>query len=581
MREHYFDELIRTKLQALKVPYEETDWLLLEARLPPPLDTLFRSKLAGMAVPYRPEDWLAFSAQLQQAGLPDHSSPIPQASHAYDANLPLNEYPQEELLPDAQLQNALQKLEVPYEPREWDLFAARLHGDFDNSVRAQLENYQAAYQPADWELLAERLNQPFYAVVRSKIGWYQAPFRRADWWRMAARLQMQQGILRPQNRKRLFAYATAAVFVLLMVTALSLSRLTRQHLSPQPTLATQQQAVEEAPTTAPPEATAQAATTPALPRQSQAAPAASLAEAAGAQLPEEVPSISGLHSPPQHTLLSSPISVPNNSLQNQAGPAVPPELSQPSAGGYTTAALDGVPISPIDPAKAEYGLLSRLLNLEEIQQVENPSSSFVNPDVHLGLYGGYSSSMAELTNHGELGYHLGLRVELAFGESWRVVSGIAYSQKRFEHQYRIFGSNSNYERLLDADFQAVEIPALVRYTFPSTDKLALYMQAGIITMITTRESYLIYDPTSVANAGAPQHVDLRKLAPKNQLRSFHTYVGNVHTALGLEYELSKRINLQLEPYFQLGLQAMGSEEKRLYAAGVNLATVYRFGSRNK
>ena len=135
--------------------------------------------------------------------------------------------------------------------------------------------------------------------------------------------------------------------------------------------------------------------------------------------------------------------------------------------------------------------------------------------------------------------------------------------------------------MLDAEFKSLEVPVLVKYRFPKTGKVQLYAQAGLATMVTLEENYLRYNPLSFENADRiSRSVDKTQHIPTNQKLTLNTYVGNIQAAAGLEYEVSDRLSLQLEPYFQWGLQPMGTEQKSLHSLGVGTALVYNFGNKS-
>ena len=595
MRDQYFDEQIKTKLQQLAVPYREADWEQFQKQLEPPIDYLARTKLVVLEEQASTPDWEQFYDKFTQetfSKISDYSLNT-QPTTAFDTYIPDDFDLKLEKSLDTPVKDALEDYEASYEFEEdWEAFSAQFHGSFDASIQHQLRNYEAVYNPGHWQAMTEQLNQPFYISIKSKIANYQVPFKKTDWWRMTLRLSHRK-LVESEALHRIprLAYGMAAVIALLLMLNL-LPRLHRSSVYQQPMIANNSVAEQELRINEP-----ENSTIPII-DPSQISRANELQKMSSTNIIDQIANLG-------KNLASQEVSVsPNSSVISTFDSpyvtekiAVTPEAPETSLLPFSD---ELIPEKQIDRKEelsgASYSfaginpiptdLSSGFLNIggtipdigdEQITKLNSPSGH-LDPEIKIGILGGFNSSVAELSNEGKGGYHVGIRLQMAFDESWSVVSGISYAEKHYQHLYIDYETNQNPQRYVEADFKTVEIPLLVRHTFPKTGKANLYVQAGIIAMISMEEAYSIFNPSSVANIGTPEP-SLRKLDPQNQLLNFHTYIGNAHAAMGLEYDLGDHIQLQLEPFFQLGFQKMGFPAKKLYSAGINIGAVYRLGKK--
>lgn len=202
------------------------------------------------------------------------------------------------------------------------------------------------------------------------------------------------------------------------------------------------------------------------------------------------------------------------------------------------------------------------------------------PEMRIGLIGSITSTKAELSGpQTDPGYLGGMRFEMVINPRWHIVTGLTYGLRRFSHTYFTTIDDQPVPNALDGTMRVVEVPLMLRYHFPSEGKLSLYLQGGVVTVVSIEETYNHFDPSDPANKGAFDPIP-RRLRAKEQAWSLNTYPGNVEVALGLEYELNSRFALQVEPFFQQSLQrTKGSGslglEKKLYTTGITFGTVFR------
>lgn len=633
MREHQFDRLIREKLQSLALPYAPEAWEEMAALLDRAFDARLRSKLRELILPLDPEAWPKMAARLDEAfdqvikerltSLRDQGAdadwPVMAALLAdqpFDAvllkrlltlQLAFDEEDWQQmarLLDDdvllTRIREALTHGEIPLSLNEWPAMADLLDerfdqsmrskldqlapsdttmaadwaalsadldgGRFDQSMREQLEALQLPAAEGDWALMAEQLDAPFDLTLRHKLAHQQAAPVPAeldtDWARLAAALPASNPATAPRVIEWRRPLLAAATVLLLLSSGAGGWWLSRQ---PRLTKTKPVKSADHLAQTPAPVAEQPAGSALATAESELRAPADSgrSSEATPADLViDTVPM-------PAQTWAAATKSVPTSAqpLPDFEGLT---EKSHPA-----TDELRTVSFMPRD----RWALASPYLDGQTTLSLLMPADSRP-PEMRIGLIGSLTRTKAELSgSNTDAGYLTGLRVEMAINPRWQVVTGIAYGIRRFSHTYYTTIDEQSFPNALDGTMRLVELPLMLRYQFPSEGKLSLYLQGGIVTVVSIEETYNHYDPSDPANKGAFNPVP-RRLKPNEQAWSLNTYPGNLAVALGLEYALTQRIALQLEPSFQQSLQrTKGSGslglEKKLYTAGVSLGTVIR------
>lgn len=578
------DSAIRNKLADYAVPFNAGSWDEMAAQLDAPFDTYVRKKLGRFSVPYNPADWARLSRLL-------------------DDSL------------ESSIRARLEEHEAPFSPAsDWPLMVEALASPFDDAIREKFDGFstdEAIEQ--DWELIVADMAPPFDQAVYRKLATHEAQYHAMEWMRMEALLDAKDdddGVLwyfRWQN------YAVAASFLLIaMLSVGGVNVLMDRIWNPQD--------IAEVITLPPDEGAAE----PRFQQEKSAiAQADQLTETtveANTQAASENTSLSSTADDAESTtnLVSTiPAVVPNDHLIQPIDPdiSMQPVIAPPTA---TLTSLESlIPHSAEDGQSSEHQSVAEEshqvaakkakgdIALKAISHTGNPvmlgffqsdlngflggkvpnMATGVNirhPEIRLGLYLATTHSVAELNDMSKPGFGAGLRAEVRFDEEWSIVSGLLFTHKQFSHKYYIFADDrTQWENILDADFHALEVPVLVKYRFPRSGKVQVYAQAGLATMVTLEEKYLRYNPLSFENADRiSRSVDKSQHIPTNQTLTLNTYVGNIQAAAGIEYEVSDHLSLQLEPYFQWGLQPMGTEQKPLHSLGVGTALVYTFGNKS-
>jgi hypothetical protein len=545
MAQDYVDDHIRQKLEQAEVPYEASDWeVMLESLEENFFDAPLREAVSNYALPAGEADW-----------------------ESLERSMNASEF-------DGLIAGKLVQLDTASLPGDWDAMSAQLNAaGFDALISDKLLDLQPAYQTDDWDRIATGLGAArFDSLLRNKFRLHETPFRAADWRLMAQSLR-KPAILRN------WMIASAALFLLLFGGTFALRSLLLQPGSDQP---------------AP-----KGISGPITP----AAPSTVTIEKPE---PHDIINTDG---PPSKTM---PFAISPH--KEQFAVAVPPEVkpSENTAFTFQAEAIDSrIPAwdlaafdKPLSPEKLFqevppltsvpvsdelFGLETALPLLETMDHQLLPGYPPLTISgipgtkmgVRIGTFSSILTSASELNEKGTRGFASGIRLQLRLNEAVSIVSGLLYSEKHFRHTYHMYSASLRtfYENLLVGDFKMLEVPILLRYETPISSRLTFYVQGGASAMINLLENYQHYDQSSFSNLEflpVPTTDALPYLQPTDQKLGFSTYVGNIHIAPGLEYQLKDRFSLFIEPYAQYGLQKMGTPEKRLHSAGIGLGFNYDF-----
>jgi len=639
MHKDAFDHIIRQKLAALALPFQPHDWNMMQSMLDEAFDDNIRSLLKSYSLPFSAEDWQKFEAKLDQV-FDEHVRTI--LLQLKDEGEPgfwpvvqalLDGQPVE-----AQLLRRLLTLQVAFDPADWQEMASRLDGDsFITHLRSRLEDVAMQPERIDWPFMVKRLNIDFDDQVRAKLesasddlfeepasDWMafeqMLPFGAfdqqvrdkldshslepaiGDWYDMASRLdapvdahiretltslefQPEKGdwkkmaaLLGEPTRKpvafpwRRFSVAAAIVMLLLIgggwlsqgPSEKLVGRWLNKFKTNTQTLA---EAGQNERIVAPPASQAIDATPVAGNRE----------EIEGEEAAErwvgklEVLAVS-----------SSSVLADNLSEQVAVAIAQPQDL----------VAAEAQPTPPESSKRKLFDVKPLLFSRTETFALGAPHlskslsmSALLPPDrkpaeIRLGFTGSITNTKAELNgSNAGAGFLTGLRAEMKINSRWHLISGLTYGEKRFSHTSFVTVDQRTFRTALDGNMQVIELPLLMRYHFPSSDeKFSLYVQGGIVTLLSIQESYQHFTPESSSN-GLAIRATPRLLEPTERAWSLNTYPGNIQVALGLEYTLNDRIAFQLEPFFTQSLQrTKGSGslglEKKLYTTGLTFNTIF-------
>lgn len=642
MRNEPFDNLIREKLAELRLPYRAADWSLMAQRLDQAFDAAIHRKLSSHTESYHPSAWTEMSTRLDEAfdrsikarlqHLCDQETPATfwpvmaallsgqpfEAQVAQklltlklQAEVPEWEAMLQRLEDDAfvsYLRQQLDGLHITEPSSEWsamqeDLYqqfdqslgqkldnleeaspseadwqaleAALPHGTFDQSLRLKLEEWepQATFsiQAEDWQRINNELDAPFDRALRSQLAGHSLARETPHWGHMSALLDAQQPRLSRRWTWRR-SVAVAASFLVFLMAGLwwrtadpGLLAPFRLKIFPASPALSQTEAVPPTDEEALPDLSLSGDSQPPNTLSPQVASAAATPSA----------TIQRIHQPERESAQLPPLPAPEEALPVVvSAPATSPE-SDPFVAS-TSVRVDQVqPLRRLPNSLANFQLGQKRTMEMLLPPDEYPA------EVKLGLVGAFTHTRAELSGpRAEPGYQMGLRVELGLNQHWQLITGVSYGEKNFNHEYHVLHRDRPVRTVLEASMRMVELPLLMRYRFPSEDNLTLYAQAGIVAMLSLEETYQHYDPVTPIPVNANRLPAMpEQLQPEERAWNLITYPGNVLVGLGLEYQATSTLSIQLEPFFLQSLQrTKGSGslglEKKLYNTGLNLGVVF-------
>ena len=550
-------------------------------------DRIIQDKLQSHEVSFIPEDWEILANELQEVVNP---------LEAGESFLVWENF-------DDAIRSKIDSYTVEESPSaNWKELSEKMYGAFDTSIEDSLSTYEVPYDPANWEAMVEHLEKPFYQLFHQRLGQFRVPFMRNDWKEMRQALEMEMPAATPRIYERWEVFAVAASLAFLLLFLPQFSNIQSESVSTE--------VIAEEASTSRDDSNANSSESKEAPIPAEKkepilhTPLLSKAETKALpsrpshsnNRPEELPrDVSQLNSVQKLG--------PDLSILNKVEP-LPPVALYPDMQRERLPQIAFAEEENSSSYRESSGLIlpvrtntspdfSKGIDLVPTQAVElTGGRQRIHPEFLVGIYSGNTSSRVELNDKGGQGFAGGLRVEVKFTDQVSVVTGIQYAEKKFNHQFSISQTLDNASgptrtsQGLKAEFRTIELPTLVRLRLPSDEKNSLYVQTGIVSFYMVDESYKRFDPTSpqntglITSGGGVVSNPTENLNHTDHKQSLTTYVANFHAAIGWEYRISDRLLLQLEPYFQMGLQEMGppgataAEENKLYTGGFGASLFY-------
>ncbi len=495
------------------------------------MDTNFRRLFDSLNLSPEPGDWNSFETLLE-------NNPSEMDDRQLDHPL------------DMALRNSLAGLDLTESATDWDLFEARLDAHpVDTFVKEAVASLVLPLSGADWFSMESQLDAPFYGMLRQRLDGYEAAYMARDWRKMQAILGAS-GRTVAIPRWRSTAIAVAASLMLMA----GIFFYQRSYFPRVPHTYAAIQAPNRQPDT------------PGINAASTTHPDAPLIK----EYQEKTPVDPAIPAHAQNDYLPA---VAVSASAAAAQPALYPDSpSFTHEIGLTTASYGSNQLSRLALAS------QNSFSLEPIA-IDAPQLDVKRdrkrPNIRVALMGGSARSSVELNDETRPGWIAGIRIEAPINQTLSIITGLFSAEKHFQTTAYVFENNNSLNKDdfsnlasfdVDGYFQTLEAPVMVRCYLPGEDKLKIYTQAGVVAMLALKESY---EKTPVSDL--PTNVLSRQ--PVIHDRRYTTYVGNVQGALGLEYQINNTLSLQVEPYFQLGLQrTQGSGSlgttKKLYTSGV-------------
>lgn len=555
MQDNYFDEIVRTKLLNLELPFVASDWDALAEQLDAPFDEAVRAKLQDAEVPYVPADWTAMELELM--------NPF---DRAISEKLTAPEL--EAMVPAA---------------GDWMMLEEALDASFDAEMADKLGNHAVPYVPDDWGVMAGQLDQAFppTPTANRNLLWFFAILLVVlfSWKKNPVSEQFAAG-----NLEAIISTETKGQPLTETPGAAQADEISyvdgKQNKDIAPQVVSQERDNDEVSTTS-------SLAVPSSGNTQKLRGGETLRSVAPSHVVEaEVVDLAELGSTRGES----------TGIETQIIYGTYPRDKQ----SIRTCHL----IDPRDVSKSNSIAEQRIANQVKLagrHLLPEPSSgkSEVVGNFRLGLYGAAFSSVSELNELGEMGFASGVRVELPITGQWSLVTGLLYANKKYDRmdfvpnkdQGSVGTTPFNIARF-KANFRLLELPILAKYHFQSNGPLSFYFQAGLTPFITLEEDHFEFNPMSASNVSETLRLaipvtdprDLRlgthlyeRIEPEYQHASAKTYVGTLQIAPGIEWKLGEKLHLQIEPYLQLGLQRIGAKNQKLHAAGGAMSLMYTFG----
>lgn len=561
MPENPLDHIIRQKLDSFQVPFQEFHWSeFAREYLAPDTshtidDSFFQEALSSLTISPSEGDWELFERSLPVMDVPvidmttDHDAPAFSEDEALTESI--------DDFPDDLFREKLLLEELPYEEGDWEQMAHQLDGNlFDQAIRSRLHSYTLPLSSTDWYDMSSQIDAPMYASFKEHLGAMEVSYRHSDW-KLFARKWLGYNPWYTEWRN----LASMAAVLLLLFSALSPSFL--------PSRSTPTYTVIEVPT----DETIDSGSPVTVENQSS--------EVAPDLVSSTPPNSLREYTPPYIATgsVSTRIRQIASTLQvaeDEQGLAeqsvfIQPDESQPATHIHK--------ISPRKVSWNEFGFPTKAPYWTEWFTPRNHLTS-----LSIGPYASLGKTRAELNStYRTPGFAAGVRVELGITEELSLITGLQYERRGFSHRFFSYSPTlERVENIIDADMQLAEIPLLLRYYMPASPKVRLYGQTGLVTMVSLKEEYQLYQN---AGAGFPipdtDRANLRLADPtEGQQRSLETYTGNIYGGFGISVQATERISVEAEPYLLLSLQktkgsgALGVE-KRMYHGGVGFSISYQ------
>lgn len=560
MPENPLDHIIRNKLESFQVPFQEQHWSeFAHDYLAPDIsqtfdDSFFQEAMSSLTIPPSAGDWELFEQLLPM------DAPVISMAAADGPDISTEEDLVSETatsFPDEIFREKLRLEELPIQEGDWELMANQLDGNlFDQAIRSRLHSYSLPISTGDWYDMSSQIDAPMYASFKEQLGAMEVSYRHSDW-RLFARQWLGHNPWYREWRN----FASIAAVLLLLLSAITPTFLSPNNNAPLASAQDVQQADFE---TSSPE--------PETPEN-------------GIQTNNQAPS--------NNTSKGDDYILPYIATGNVAG-AVRQMASALSDQHESAIVADqAVQLQSQFPGE-EIAIQKITLRKASWNEIGLPTKApywteWFTPRTHLsslsiGPYASFGKTRAELSStYGTPGFTAGLRVELGLTEEVSLITGLQYERRGFSHRFYAYTpARQTIENIIDADMQLAEIPLLIRYYIPTAPKVRMYGQTGIVTMVSLKEEYQLYQNTgSAIPFSDPEGRNLRLADPTGgQQRSLETYTGNIYGGIGISVQATERIFLEVEPYLLLSLQktkgsgALGVE-KRMYHGGVGFSVSYR------
>ncbi|MFM6924152.1 MAG: hypothetical protein ACKOU7_01520 [Ferruginibacter sp.] len=194
---------------------------------------------------------------------------------------------------------------------------------------------------------------------------------------------------------------------------------------------------------------------------------------------------------------------------------------------------------------------------EKKKKKNSPGNNFgltfsVGPDI----------SFVKLNNTGKTTLTYGAGLSYSFAKRFTARAGFYVSKKIYDadpDQYHTPGGNYPHLTGVNADCKVYEIPVSIAYSFGKRGKHNWFGGAGLSSFIMKKEDYTY----NYKNPAGQTYSYYQELNNKNK-----HYFAVLDLSAGYQYQLSKRLSVQAEPYLKLPLAGVGQGKIKLNSAGI-------------
>jgi hypothetical protein len=553
MGDNYMENRIKKILENFEVPFNPDDWSLMEKRLdtdvPTAMDELVKQQLDRFEVPLDLTAWTRL-----QSDLDDLDEPF-----------------------DELAKTALDDYNAPANLADWAAFSALLDTEMpnhlDNFAKTQLENFEVPFEKSDWQKMSQRLDDEGFShevdrTVKAALKEYESA-QPAEWAKMASALEEADRV-----RRQLFITKTIEAF--LVVFAIwtlgnflpfnEAAVISNQNFGTETTKNATEDFTKKGTVTTKTTETAtenenlqlERTFEPILPPTI----VPKLKELNSSETDNNKPLAFSLEKENKREFEKEIKAEQLVSYENNKGRRFAPKTQEnlPLANFLATKSFH------VDASKTELDLNPLVL--------KEPSLRFrlsVNPE-----YAVISNRNGLLNDRKAVsGLSAGASIDMVLSPKTELSVGVSYNEKSYGRQQQQEFADSYHQLTLNSvntvRLQVAQVPIHLNYNLIKSKKTRLYAMAGAtagLIMKVVNQSEGVYLANSVSNLTATDVTTDRNGAvaeatDKNTIQSIST--NSFLTAdlgAGLEYQLTPRFSIFLEPFVQQSLTKIGQEGDR-------------------
>jgi hypothetical protein len=231
------------------------------------------------------------------------------------------------------------------------------------------------------------------------------------------------------------------------------------------------------------------------------------------------------------------------------------------------------------PIEADNAAIPDSAATPEKKSVAKVKTAF-NKGLELGLVGSPDMSNVKFSHTDNIGFSAGVQIGYRFSKRLSVNTGLLYTGKNYTTRGRDFTppkgtwlDNVLLEEVEGNCFM-FDIPLNIRYDLNTGNKHRYFVSTGLSTYLMKNEHYDYYYRYANGSTG-------------NRYRSHASteryWFSILNFSAGFEKSLSKKVSLQVEPYFKIPLQGVGYGNLQLNSYGMFFSLKYKpaFGSAKK